>query len=337
MRLGFWSPVYGNWIASARAGEFDASFEHAKRTALLAEQIGFDTLLIAEHYINPLGPELDQLDCWTTAAALAALTSRIEIIAAVKPGLRLPGIVAKMAANIDQISHGRFAINLIAAWWMREFDMLGAAGLAHDERYARMEEFLAVILGLWRESNFSFDGRYHSASNATIAPRPHPRPPLYFGGDSDAGRDFGARHADIFLMNGRSVTAAAETVRDISRRAEAAGRAPPRFGIAAFICCRADEATALEEAHRLAGLKTILRVAGDSTMSRQTNARSDADLARDLGTNNGWECGLYGSPARIAERMRAYEDVGIETFLLQFHPLAHEMERFGELIMPLLR
>ncbi len=337
MRLGFWSPVYGNWIASARTDEFDASFDHAKRTALLAEQIGFDTLLIAEHYINPLGPDLDQLDCWTTAAALAALTSRIEIIAAVKPGLRPPGIVAKMAANIAQISNSRFAINLIAAWWMREFEMLGLPTLDHDERYARMEEFLAVILGLWRTPNFSFNGHYHSAANATIAPRPHPRPPLYFGGDSEAGRDFGARHADIFLMNGRSIEEAAATVRDISRRAEAANRAPPRFGVAAFVCCRADEATTLEEANRLANLKTILRVSGDSTMSHQTNARDDADLARDLGTNNGWACGLYGSPDHIAARMRAYEAVGIETFLLQFHPLASEMERFGEQVMPLLR
>ena len=110
MRLGFWPSVYGNWIISAKPETFDCSFDHAKKTALLAEQIGFETLLLAEHFVNPASPELDQLDAWSSAAALAAVTEKIEIIAAVKPGFRAPGIIAKMAANIDNISQGRFAI-----------------------------------------------------------------------------------------------------------------------------------------------------------------------------------------------------------------------------------
>jgi len=339
MRLGFWPAVYGNWISSAKDGEFDASFGHAKTAALTAEAAGFDTLLVAEHFSNPLGPAMDQLDAWTTAAALAAVTSRIEIIAAVKPGPRPPGVIAKMAANIDRISGGRFALNLVAAWWLREFEMLGLPVLDHDDRYARMDEFVTVIAGLWRENNYTFKGKYYEALDASIVPKPlrQPHPPIYVGGDSPAGRAFAAQHADIFLMNGRSVEEARDTVRAVSKLANNMGRTPPRFGIVGFVLCRDTAAAAAEEAQRLAALKTTLRIEGDSTMSRQAAAKSDADLARQLGTNFGWACGFSGPAQHIADRMRAYEDAGIETFLLQFHPLVAELQRFGDSVMPLLR
>jgi len=73
MRLGFWPPVYGNWIISNQPELCDASFDTAKRATLEAERLGFDTLLLAEHFMNPAGPELDQLDAWTTASALAVV------------------------------------------------------------------------------------------------------------------------------------------------------------------------------------------------------------------------------------------------------------------------
>lgn len=339
MRLGFWPAVYGNWISSNRKGEFDASFAHARTASLTAEAAGFDTLLVAEHFSNPLGPHLDQLDAWTTAAALAAVTSRIEIIAAVKPGPRPPGVIAKMAANIDQISNGRFALNLIAAWWLREFEMLGLPVLDHDDRYARMDEFISVVAGMWRENNYSFQGKYYEAKDASIVPKPlrQPHPPIYVGGDSPAGRAFAAKHADVFLMNGRSVAEARDTVKAVSKLATDLGRKPPSFGIVGFVVCRDTPDQAGEEAQRLAALKTTLRIEGDSTMSRQSAAKSDADLAKQLGTNFGWACGLSGPPQLIADRMRAYEDAGIDTFLLQFHPLVAELQRFGDSVMPLLR
>ena len=115
MRLGFWPPVYGNWIMTDSPEHGVASYEYVKETTLLAERLGFDTMLLAEHFIHPTGPTHDLVDAWTSAAGLAALTSKIEIIAAVKPGLRAPGVLAKMANGIDHISRGRFAINLVSA------------------------------------------------------------------------------------------------------------------------------------------------------------------------------------------------------------------------------
>ncbi|SVC01305.1 uncharacterized protein METZ01_LOCUS254159, partial [marine metagenome] len=192
MRIGFWPPVYGNWIISVGSGERDASFDYTREATLLAEEVGFDTLLLAEHFMNPIAPDSDQLDAWTTASALAAITKKIEIIAAVKPGFRSPGVIAKMASNIDAISHGRFAINLVSAWWLPEFEMLGVPVLPHDERCERSEEFLTIVQQSWLQDDFSFSGKYFSVNQTKLAPKPvqKPHPAIYIGGESVQGRNF---------------------------------------------------------------------------------------------------------------------------------------------------
>ena len=79
MRLGFWPPVYGNWIMTDDPDQGIGSYEYVKETTLLADKSGFDTLLLAEHFIHPNGAQLELVDSWTTAAALAAITENIEI------------------------------------------------------------------------------------------------------------------------------------------------------------------------------------------------------------------------------------------------------------------
>jgi alkanesulfonate monooxygenase SsuD/methylene tetrahydromethanopterin reductase-like flavin-dependent oxidoreductase (luciferase family) len=335
MRIGFWPPVYGNWIMSDDPALCDASFAYTCAAAQLAERLGFDTLLLAEHFINPLGASVDQLDAWSTAAALAAVTDRIEILAAVKPGLRAPGVVAKMAANIDRISGGRFAVNLVSAWWPPEYEMLGAQALTHDGRYARAHEYISIIKGLWTQDDFSFKGAYYEVRNATIAPKPiqRPHPTIYAGGESEAGRDLAASVADVYLLNGRPLEELAPIIADLDRRAAERGRRL-RYGIAGFVICRPTEAAAQAELERLAGLKRGKVIGGDPATVMHKN--SSAPALR-VGINGGTAAGLVGTPAQIAQHMRRIAELGVETFLLQFHPTLEELELFGEEVMPLLR
>jgi alkanesulfonate monooxygenase SsuD/methylene tetrahydromethanopterin reductase-like flavin-dependent oxidoreductase (luciferase family) len=334
MRIGFWPPVYGNWIMTDQPGVGDASFDYTRRATLLAERLGFDTLLLAEHFIHPNGAHLDLLDAWSTASALAALTERIEILAAVKPGLRAPGVIAKMASNIDHISNGRFAINLVSAWWLPEYEMLGTDVLAHDERYARSEEFITIIKGLWTETQYSFEGKYFQLRDATIAPKPlqKPCPPIYIGGESEQGRSLGARVADIFLINGRPEREIAEIVSDMRQRASNNGRTL-RYGMSAFVVCRETEAEAQAEFERLLALRHVDIRGADKEV---VMLRTTPDVGDRLGTNGGTAAGLVGTPEQIASRMQAFGELGIETFLLQFHPVLEELERFGETVLPLL-
>src|SRR5207249_10775933 len=120
------------------------------------------------------------------AAALAPLTKRLELMTAVRPNFRLPALVAKEAATIDHISSGRFTLNVVSAWWQVESDMYGGSWVQHDERYARTEEFLAVLKGMWTKDEYSLEGRYYTIKNARLAPKPvqKPWPVLYAGGES---------------------------------------------------------------------------------------------------------------------------------------------------------
>ena len=334
IKLGFWPQVYGNWIITDRPEVSDASYEYSKRCVLLAEELGFDTCLVAEHFFNPLNPHLNQLDAWTTCSALAALTSRIEIMAAVKAGLRAPGVIAKMASNIDEISHGRFAINLVSAWWEEEYEMMGTPVLDRDNRYARSEEYLTICKGLWTEDDFSFNGTHYEVKNATIAPKPVQKPhiPVYFGGESEEGRALAAKMADVFLVNGRSAAEVGEIIEDMKLRAEKHERTL-RFGISAFVICRESEAAAEAEFDRLNELRHVQINSKDEEVEK---LKESAQAYRRVGSNGGTDAGLVGTPEQIVERMLEFTAVGVETFLLQFYPLMEELQRFGDEVMPLL-
>ena len=126
LRFGVWAPVHGSRAARHDPDEpHDASWARNRTLVLEAERLGYDSVLVAQHTVNPYDETRDQLEAWTASAALAALTQRIEIIAAIKPGLYHPVVLAKMALQIEHVSGGRFALNLVNAWNRAEFERAG--------------------------------------------------------------------------------------------------------------------------------------------------------------------------------------------------------------------
>ena len=160
-----------------------------------SEAWGYDVTLIAELNLNDIkGVQAPSLDAWSTAASLAAVTSTLELMVAVRPTFHEPALLAKQASNIDHISGGRLSLNVVSSWWAEEAKQYGVQFDQHDERYARTREWLAMVDGLWREAEFSFHGRFYNIENAILEPKPlsRPRPTIYAGGESDA-----AQHADL--------------------------------------------------------------------------------------------------------------------------------------------
>ena len=138
--------------------------------------------------------------------------------------------------------------------------------------------------------------------------------------------------ADCFLINGRPPSEIKAIVDDMRGRAAERGR-ELRFGISAFVICRDTETEVEAELDRLVALRKNEIIGAD----KEVAMLQQVPYARgDLGTNGGVHAGLLGTPQQIADRMREFEAVGVETFLLQFHPLLEEMERFGDQVMPLL-
>ncbi|MEA2340434.1 MAG: alkanesulfonate monooxygenase, partial [Solirubrobacteraceae bacterium] len=151
-RFGAWAPVYGTWGARTHPTDrLDAGYARNRDVVLQAEAAGFDSVLLAEHIVSPQSREGEVLETWTAAAAIAEATERIEIIAAVKPLLFHPGVLAKLALGIDDISRGRFAINLVSAWFKPEMGHLGIDMPPHDERYEYSAEWLEVVRALWQD------------------------------------------------------------------------------------------------------------------------------------------------------------------------------------------
>lgn len=338
MRFGVWAPVHGPRAALRDPQEpFDASWEHNRAVVLEAEQLGFHSTLIAQHTVNPHLPDHDQLETWTAAAALAALTSRIEIIAAVKPYIFHPVFLAKMALQIENISGGRFGINLINAWNSAEFEKAGIPFGEHDARYDYGREWISIVSRLISGEKVNHSGRHFSVTDYKLTPHDlhRSRPAIYIGGESEPARSLAADHADVWFINGQPLADVAGLIADLRRRPRPG--APLRFGLSAFVIARETEAEARDAYERLvelaaqdADVHTLQRKHADpKTVMFQTMAKSVR-----VGTNGGTAAGLVGSYDQVSERILAFHEAGIELFMLQFQPLRAEMRRFAAEVMP---
>lgn len=333
MRYGFWLPVFGGWLRNIEDEGMDASWEYARDLALRAEQIGFDLTLIAELNLNDIkGVEEPSLDAWSTAAALAAVTRKLELMVAVRPTFHNPALLAKQAANIDRISGGRLTLNVVSSWWKDEATKYGIAFDEHDDRYARTGEWLDVVNGCWGAKGFSHTGRYYDVRENVMEPKPvrQPRPTLYAGGESETAKNLIATKCDAYLMHGDAPAAVGAKIADMRERRERAGLAPMVFGVSGYAIVRDSEAEALQEVERITDVKQSAR--GYANYQQWvTGSKLGTEISqKDYSVSNrGLRSGFVGTAAQVKERMEEFEAVGVDLVLLQSSPQREEMERFG--------
>lgn len=340
MRFGYWLPVFGGWLRNVPDEGMAATWEYVARLARRSERIGFDLTLIAELNLNDIkGMDAPSLDAWSTAAALAAVTERLEIVVAVRPTFHPPALLAKQAANIDRISGGRLSLNVVSSWWSTEARKYGVDFDRHDQRYARTAEWLAVMNGLWSNARFSFNGEFYRVDDAILEPKPirEPRPTIFAGGESETGRNTIARLCDAWLTHGDPPERIAEKISDMRARRAALDLPPLRFGAAGYVVCRDTEEEAKREVQRITNVKQSAKGYANYRDFVE-NSRLDRKVSLEdySVSNRGLRTGLIGTPDQIAERIRAFEDAGIDLLLLQFSPQREEMERFAEEVIPLV-
>jgi dimethylsulfone monooxygenase len=340
MRFGYWLPVFGGWLRNVPDEGMEATWTDVKRLAQRSEEIGYDIALIAELFLNDIkGIRAPSLDAWSTAAALAAVTDSLELMVAVRPTFHNPAILAKQAANIDQISNGRLALNVVSSWWADEARRYGIPFDNHDDRYARTEEWLKVLNGVWTEESFSFRGKYYSVEETVAEPKPvrRPRPPIYAGGESEAAKRLITRDCDAYVTHGDPAARVAPKVADIQARRTALNLDPMLYGMAAYAIVRDTEEEAQQELTRITNVTPGSPGYGNyqdwltHTKLEQTVSLQDYSVS-----NRGLRAGLVGTPEQVAERIRELEAVGVGLLLLQFSPQLEEMERFADQVMPLV-
>jgi FMNH2-dependent dimethyl sulfone monooxygenase len=336
MRFGYWMPVFGGWLRNIPDEGMEASWDYVKRLTQRSEQTGWDLTLIAELNLNDIkGVEAPALDAWSTAAALAAVTERIELMVAVRPNFHQPALFAKAAANIDAISGGRLALNVVSSWWADEARQYGLEFDQHDDRYARTSEWLKVVDGLWTEKRFSFAGDIYKLEEAICEPKPAGHPTIYAGGESEAAKTIIATQCDAYVMHGDPVEAIAPKIADMKRRRAQAGGPPMQFGMAAYAIVRDSEAEAEAELERITALPPKPPAGFDNfdQWLSGTQLERELKLQEYSVSNRGLRPKLVGTPAQVRERIEQYEEVGLDLLLLQMSPQAEEMDRFADAII----
>jgi dimethylsulfone monooxygenase len=337
MRYGYWMPVFGGWLRNIEDEHMEASWGYVKKLTQRSEALGYDLTLIAELNLNDIkGPEAPSLDAWSTAAALAAVTEKIELMVAVRPTFHLPALLAKQAANIDHISNGRLSLNVVSSWWAEEAKKYGVGFEQHDDRYARTSEWLDVLNGAWTRDNFSYAGKYYRVDANLLQPKPvsRPRPVIYAGGESEAAKQLIAEKCDAYVMHGDSPEKIQARIADLSQRRERLNLPPMQYGVAGYAIVRDTGREAQEELRRITDVKQ--NAAGYANYQQwlaNTQLEQRVSLEDYSVSNRGLRSGLVGTPEQVAERVAQFERAGANLLLLQFSPQLEEMERFAASVM----
>ncbi len=338
MRYGYWLPVFGGWLRNVEDERMQASWDYVSRLARRSEEIGYDLTLVAELNLNDIkGVDAPSLDAWSTAAALAAVTRRLELMVAVRPTFHQPALLAKQAANIDHIGGGgRLSLNVVSSWWADEAKKYGVHFEQHDDRYSRTSEWLTVIDRMWKEDHFSFEGKYYRVEDAVMQPKPltRPRPVIYAGGESEAAKQMISSLCDAYVMHGDEPSRVREKIDDMKARRERLGLPPMQYGVAAYTIVRASDAEAKRELERITDVRQSAAGYGNyQDWLANTKLEQRVSLEDYSVSNRGLRSGLVGTPARVAERVREFEEAGVDLLLLQCSPQLEEMERFSEAVI----
>jgi alkanesulfonate monooxygenase SsuD/methylene tetrahydromethanopterin reductase-like flavin-dependent oxidoreductase (luciferase family) len=259
------------------------------------EDLGFGSVWTFDHLLPFVGP--DDRPCFetlTTLAAMAVLTSKARIGVLVNGVLyRSPAVLAKAAAQVDEMSGGRLDFSLGAAWAEREFKAYGLDFAPMAERYARLDEALRLVKLLWAQDRTTYRGRFYQVEDAPCDPKPvqSPHPPITIGGAGLGSLRIAAAHANRLNVVGPAAKCA-ERITKLEELCAETGRnfddielsAHPNIAVAPT----ADQAEAL--ARRAAAANS-----------------QDLDTQRD-----NW---LIGTPADVVESLRGYIAVGVNHFV----------------------
>jgi alkanesulfonate monooxygenase len=324
----------------------EPDIDYLAQVAQAAERLGFTGML------TPTGTWCQ--DAWLTTAALLARTRTIKFLVAFRPGSLTPTLAAQLAATYQRVSGGRLLLNIVTGGDPREQARFGDF-LDHDQRYARTDEFLAILRLIWSGEPADFTGEHYRVEGATTFARPEPVPPLYFGGSSDAGMRVAAKRADVHLTWGEPPAAVAEKIAKLRKLAADAGR-ELRFGIRLHTISRDTSEQAWAEAQRMydtfdpadiaaaqatfaaqdsVGQRRMAELHGGARGSDARSLEIHPNLWAGVGlVRGGAGTALVGSHVEVADLIEDYHDIGIEEFVLSGYPHLEEAYWFGEGVRP---
>lgn len=334
----------GRYLGTTTGGR-EVNFNYLRQIAQAADQLGYFGVLL------PTGRSCE--DSWVVASAVAPWTERLRYLVAVRPGLQSPSVAARMTATLDRVTSGRLLVNVVTGGDPVENKGDGIF-LGHNERYAVTREFLNVYSDLLAGNTVNVEGKHIRIEDgrllfpgAVAAPAAlfwwivgcrHRCRRRYRGQIPDMGRATGAgRRQGRARARGRSQTWAQAFLRHPAARHRSRDQCRGLEG-------RGRTHSACHRRNRGVGAKIFSRMdsVGQQRMAQLHGGRRDKlEISPNLWAGVGLVRGgagtaLVGDPATVAARIREYQDVGIDTFILSGYPHLEEAYRFAELVFPLL-
>ena len=297
--------------------QFGASWAEAKECALAAEEVGFDAVWVADHFLG-VGAE-DPLEAWTEMSAVAAITRRIEIgFLVLCNSYRPPALLAKMAATFDTIAEGRLILGYGAGWFAQEYEAYGYEFPSIRTRLEQLEEGLEILKRMWTEETPTFHGVHYHIENARCWPKPvrAPHPPILIGGGGEKILlKLVARYANIWNNLGIAHGQLGEKLTVLRAHCERLGRSFEDIEISQ---------------------QTIAAIG----LTRDEANRRTEHVHQEVGFLTGAPslCPT-GMPNEIIERIKKNVAMGITTFIMSFgrHVGAESLRVFGKEVIAAFR
>jgi alkanesulfonate monooxygenase len=347
IELGWFIPTHSDTTAYGDpSATVPCSVEMFDRVTKAAEDNGFEYLLI------PVNQHC--WEAWITGAMMAARTRTVKPLIAARPGYINPVLLAKMISTFDQLSGGRICINLIAGL---SDEQSAGEGLRYskEDRYLLMEEEVSILKALWTaKTPIDFKGKFYDLKNVSITPHTHqkPYPKFYLGGGSREAWEISAKHSDVHLFWGDHPDNIRTQIGQIREIARNYGREKQiGFGMRLQIICRENEKDAWEAGDRLIGSATpelLQKTATQYATSAANRRMQELAQTRDnlimphlwtgiTKVRAGAGVAIVGNPEQCAATLQQFIDVGCHSFCLSGYLHDAEAERFGRMVLPLLR
>ena len=345
LQFAYWAPnVSGGLVISQIPQKTGWSFEDNKRYAQIAEEVGFNYVLLQTRFFASYGAE-NQLEAAALGSALAAVTKKLNIITAVLPGLWHPGVMAKIISTIDHISNGRASVNIVSGWFKGEFHGYGEPWLDHDERYRRSEEFIEVLREMWIKEKANYRGDFYRLNDAPLKPKPINVPKVFQGGNSRAAKEMAGRVSDVYFMNGGSLEKIKEQIEEVRALRKENGKGDIQFAVNGFVIVRDAEEEAkqvlrdiVEKADRKAveGFRSSIQTAGASSPEGK-GMWAESTFEDLVQYNDGFKTGLIGTAEQVADRIIELKKIGVDIVLTGFLHYEEDLRAFGEKVIPIVR
>lgn len=292
-------------------GSSATDFAEQVRAVLRRVEDRFDSVWVDDHFVPwaKFQPnDTPYVECMTTIALLAGEFKRIRFGSSVLcQSYRNPALAAKMAANLQWWTGGRFIYGIGAGWLEEEYAAYGYEFPKPAVRIAQLEEAVKIARGLWTEPVFSFAGKYYQVEDAYCEPKPNPLPPILIGGGGEQlTLRVVAKHADWWNIPGGDLETYARKLDVLKRHCDAVER----------------------------DFSTIVKTwAAESVAVATTEAE-----AKRISAASPYQNGpIAGTPEQVADALRRYVDLGVRYFFVRLvdFPGTEGIEQFAEEVMPL--